>query len=33
MKFSQNKKYKNVNNDILKEDLFKNINNNKFEKY
>ena len=31
MKFSQNKKYKNVNNDILKEDLFKNINNNKFE--
>ena len=29
--FSQNKKYRNTNHDILKEDLFKNINNNKFE--
>ena len=27
----QNEKYRNTNHDILKEDLFKNINNNEIE--
>ena len=31
--FLQNRKYRNTNHEILKEGLFKNTNNNEFEKY